>query len=113
MPDRLTEERVAKNDAMFRDANKQIAAVAAQQEITEPALPFLCECADVGCTEIVKLRLAEYRELRSNPRWFVNTPAHQEGSQSALVARRDGYVIVEKQGHAGDVAAELARTPEH
>ena len=72
-------------------------------------MPFLCECADMECYELARLRLAEYRQIRSNPRWFLNLPAHEAAAQGAaeVVERHPGYVIVEKQGHAGDVAEEL------
>jgi hypothetical protein len=47
--------------------------------------------------------------VRANPRWFINIPGHQaHGLGVAQVVReRDGYVIVEKVGHAGEVAEDL------
>ena len=69
MPDRVTEERIARNDALFRDANERIGAFAAQHELREDDVPFICECADMGCHEIVRLPLNEYEKVRSNPRW--------------------------------------------
>lgn len=46
--DELTAERVAKNDALFRESNEQLVGVARALEFTQDeALPFLCECADV------------------------------------------------------------------
>src|SRR5205823_14851784 len=45
-------ERIARNDATFRQANEEIERAAEPLGI-EP-IPFLCECADERCTEIVK-----------------------------------------------------------
>jgi uncharacterized C2H2 Zn-finger protein len=110
MPDRFTAERIALNDSAFRAANEQIAAAAAEGDLDTEQLPFLCECAEPRCHEILRVRLDEYRHVRSSPRWFMTVPGHEEGPGSAakLVENRDGYAIVEKQGHAGDVAEELA-----
>jgi hypothetical protein len=110
LPDRVTEERIARNDALFRDANERIGAFAAEHELREHAVPFICECADMSCHEIVTLPLDEYERVRSNPRRFVNAPGHHVAAQGAatVVERHSGYAVVEKQGHAGEVAEELA-----
>jgi hypothetical protein len=110
LPDRVTQERIARNDAIFRDANERIGAFAAKHELRDDALPFICECADMRCHEIVTLALDEYEKVRSNPRWFVNAPGHQVAGRGAVtvVERQSGYVVVEKTGHAGEVAEELA-----
>jgi hypothetical protein len=106
--DRLMEERIPKNDATFRDANEHISTVASAYGVHTP-VPFICECANPTCSEIVPLELDQYEEIRANPRHFVNIPGHQAAAQGAavVVAERDGYVIVEKIAHAGDVVEAL------
>ena len=43
----MTEERIARNDSIFRDANEQINASAREHDTDEEqAVPFICECAD-------------------------------------------------------------------
>jgi hypothetical protein len=110
---RLTEERIARNDAIFREANEAIREAAEAYEFTQP-VPFLCECAAESCREIVRMPLDEYREIRSDPRQFLNAPGHEVALQGAgeVIARHQGYVIVEKQGHAGEVAEALADDPD-
>ena len=110
LPDRLTQERVARNDALFRDANERIGRFAAENDLREDPVPFICECADRRCQEIVRLRVDEYEKVRSNPRWFVNVPGHQVAALGAatVVERHKEYVVVEKVGHAGEVAEHLA-----
>jgi hypothetical protein len=112
VPDRLTEERIAKNDATFREANERIEAAVEEHGFDDP-VPFICECAEMHCTELIQLPLAEYQRVRTNPRWFINVPGHQVAMRGAgsVVEERDGYVIVEKEGHAGEVAEQLARDP--
>jgi hypothetical protein len=106
--DRLMEERIAKNDATFRDANERISTMARAYGVHTP-VPFICECADPVCSEIVPLEIDQYEQIRANPRHFLNIPGHQAAAQgvAVVVAERDGYVIVEKIGHAGDVVEAL------
>jgi len=108
-PDFLTQERVARNDALFRESNEKIADVAESIETDLPRVPFICECADRACTQIVRMTLEEYEEVRSDPRTFVNVPGHQVAAQGAgvVVEERERYNIVRKIGHAGDVVERL------
>jgi hypothetical protein len=112
VPDRLTEERIARNDATFREANERIGAVAEAYGLSDP-VPFICECAEVRCTELIQMPLEDYGYVRGNPRWFINVPGHEVAMRGAgsVVEEREGYLIVEKEGHAGEVAEQLARDP--
>ena len=112
--DRLVEERIALNNATFRNANERIGAAAGIYDVDMP-VPFICECADRDCSEIVRLDLDDYEEIRADARHFLNAPGHHVAAQGAavVVAERDGYVIVEKVGHAGDIVESLdERKPE-
>src|SRR4051812_33429331 len=100
-------ERVAKNDATFRSANEKIERRA--HEIAVEVVPFICECADPGCMEIVRLTLDEYEEIRAVPTHFLNAPGHEAaaGPHGRVFAERAGYVIVEKLGEAARIVREL------
>ncbi len=106
--DPTTEERIGRNDAIFRDANDGIRD-AAEEYGLDGTVPFICECAEPSCREIVRLTLDAYREVRDDSRHFFNAPGHQAaaGPAGRVVAERDGYVIVEKIGRAGEVAEKL------
>ncbi len=101
------EERVARNDSIFRDANESIKEAAAGYGVTGP-LPFICECADLACTDIVSLTPIEYERIRANPIRFLNAPGHNKsaGPYAAVVERHDGYEIIEKQGAARDIVVD-------
>jgi hypothetical protein len=105
-----TAERVARNDATFRAANEKIRAAAETFAATVERVPFICECAEERCVEVVRLDLEQYREIRSNRRWFLNVPGHEGAARgwAEVVATREAYVIVEKLGLAGELAEELA-----
>jgi len=105
-----TAERVARNNAIFREANESISGAARNYDF-EQAVPFICECTDPACTAIIKVELHEYERIRANPTWFFDAPGHYRASQgyADVIDRRDGYDIVEKRGEAGTLAADLDR----
>jgi hypothetical protein len=101
-------EQVARNDAVYRDANERIKRAAEEYDVTGP-LPFICECADPECRSVVLLTMSEYEEIRAHPAHFVNLPEHAEGAQghAEIVRTAHGYIVVEKIGQAGEVVEEL------
>jgi hypothetical protein len=105
----LTQERIGENQSRFREANERI-ELAADKMGLMGHVPFICECADSACFEIVRLSIEGYEEVRDNPRLFFTAPGHQAIALNAdagvVVGEGDGYVLVEKIGVAGDVAAE-------
>ena len=109
----LSAERIARNDAIFRHANEGISEVAQAEEI-EDQVPFICECADPACREIVRMSMKEYGEIREDPRVFLNVPGHEASSQGWAQVREsyDRYVVVEKVGPAGEVAEQLEGEPD-
>jgi hypothetical protein len=104
-----TAEVMARNDAVFRAANEQIDAfVKSIDGAADDQLPFLCECADVTCTEIVRITSSEYEDLRRHPAWFATVPGHEGDEHWArVVLENDRYAVIEKVGAAAEVAAEL------
>lgn len=106
----LTAERVARNDARFRESNEQLRSVSQGLGFgSDELLPFLCECADVDCTTIVQLTRLEYENVRRSPVQFVNARGHHVNAQgwAKVVEELDRYTIVAKIGKAGEIAAEL------
>jgi hypothetical protein len=105
----LTPERIALNQIAFRQANEQIEAAADRMGLIG-RVPFICECADPSCTEIVRLSNEAYEEVRQHPRRFFTAPGHQtiavEAGAATLVEEHKTNVIVEKIGVAGEIAEQ-------
>jgi len=102
-------EVIARNDATFRASNERINDVAQTvDDYQATPLPFLCECADLRCTEIVRLTGTEYERLRRDPTMFATVHGH-EGDDGAtrVLEENDRYAMVQKVGRAADVAAAL------
>jgi hypothetical protein len=108
-PPRITQARIAQNQARFREANEQIEDAADRYGLLDIKIPFLCECADASCHEIIRVPFNAYEEVRADSRTFINAPGHETaaGAASKVVGERDGYNIVRKRSHAGDVVAAL------
>jgi len=105
--DQLTQERIARNQATFRDANQRIVAAAGEIGVDPRAVPFICECAEASCTDVLLIELEDYAAVRRNPRRFIHAPGHLD-DVSEVVEQHSTYVVAEKQAHAGDVAERLA-----
>ena len=90
-------ERILENNYTFREANEQIRAKADEYDAPVERVPFLCECPVSSCTQILRLTLAEYEEVRANPRHFFTVPGHEQADASVghVVSRESDYVIVE------------------
>jgi hypothetical protein len=104
----ISAERVARNDATFRQANEEIRAYAAEWEMAGP-LPAICECADITCTAVVSLTPAEYEDVRAHPARFIHVPGHEASDHgwAQVVEDLGEYVVVEKVGEAARVAERL------
>ena len=100
------EERLAKNETLFRDLNERISQVAAAQLTDDHVYEFLCECSNADCTLRLKLTLAEYEAVRRDPVLFVVAPGHELPEIEHVVARSDGYQLVRKEGEAAELAEE-------
>jgi hypothetical protein len=99
--------RVAENQARFREANEDINAIARQADL--PRIPFVCECANPRCVEILRLSRAEYEAIRADGRLFLNAPDHEAAALgwAVVVERRSDFVVVEKIGEAGQISEAL------
>jgi hypothetical protein len=91
-------ERIVKNNYTFREANEQIRAKADEYKAPIERIPFLCECPTPDCTEILRLSLSEYRDIRANPDHFFTVPGHEEADAPVghVVSRENDYVVVKK-----------------
>jgi hypothetical protein len=100
-------QRVAENQARFREANEDISSIAQRADL--PRIPFVCECANPRCVEIVRLSRADYEGVRADGRRFLNAPGHETASLgwAVVVDRGPGFLVVEKIGEAGAISEAL------
>lgn len=102
---RRSEERAARNEVTFRRANDKIDAKRRELDVRSPT-PYLCECEDESCTELIRLTAAEYEAARSTPTRFVISRGHDHRGE--VVEQGSDYVLVEKSGVGGRIAEKTA-----
>ena len=102
----LWEQRAARNEALFREVNENIARLEERHGTTAPEPVFLCECANAECTEHVSVEPDVYARVREEPRQFLVIPGHEDPQLERVVETHRGYLIVEKTGVAGEVAEQ-------
>ena len=98
----LSDERAARNEALFREVNEEVAQL--EQRLEGGAPQFVCECATEACVERVTVPPATYEQIRSHPRQFLLKPGHEQENLERVVETGSGYVVVEKTAAAGIVA---------
>jgi hypothetical protein len=70
-------------------------------------MEFVCECADMDCTETVHLSVAEYERIRSSATRFPIAVGHDYPAFEDVVEVCDRYGVVEKRGKAAEVSTKL------
>ena len=100
------EERIALNEAAFREVNERIEDLAETFDLKTQVLDFVCECGDANCMERLSMTRAEYEQLRSDAHQFAVHPGHEYPEVESVSARRKGYDVVVKNRGAPEQIAE-------
>ncbi len=87
------EERVGRNEALFREVNERI------REITtyDGDVEFLCECGDPGCAQPIVMTLDEYEAVRADPTRFVVVPRHEAPDLETVVDENERFAVIAKR----------------
>ena len=90
----ISDERALENERQFEAANEHIDERRRELELAGRT-PYLCECEDQGCTELIRLTRDEYAEIRSKGGQFLIAPGHP--TRGKPVERNDSYLVVVKE----------------
>jgi len=100
------EERMALNEAASREINEEIEQ-AHRDEPTGRLMTITCECALRSCDRLIEITMAEYQDVRSDPRQFAIVPEHFIGDIERIVFENDRFAVVAKRaGTPADVVTE-------
>lgn len=100
----------ARHQTVFREVNENIAKLTGLLDETGYN-QFICECSDTTCSEPLEITAEEYEAVRSDGRRFVVVHGHQLNEVERVVGGNDRFLVVEKLGHAAEIAA--AADPRH
>ena len=96
------EERVGRNEALFREVNERIREITTSNGDAE----FLCECGDASCAQPIAVSIDEYEAVRSVPTRFLIVPGHEIAAVEDVVQENERFAVVEKRpGFSVDLAA--------
>jgi hypothetical protein len=102
------DEKLARNQALFREVNERIRELASAFSISsDRRLDLVCECSDASCSSMISVPVAEYEQVRAFPARFLIYPRHDRPQLERIVDAGRGYEIVEKFGAAGSLVADL------
>lgn len=88
--------RIGQNEVIFREVNERLRELGETFSLITEVGEFICECGDTGCAERIQMPLAAYERTRSDPKWFVIVPGHEEPAYERVIEETDAYSVVEK-----------------
>ena len=101
------QERLVRNETLFREVNERIEEVATQSAGSAGHLyDFLCECSNADCTLLLHMTQPEYEQARTDPDTFVVAPGHELPEIEEVVSRTERYQLVKKRGDAAEFAEQ-------
>jgi hypothetical protein len=89
----IPDQRALENERLFRSANERIDERRRELDV-DGRTPYLCECEEPTCTELIRLTLEEFRQVSANRGQFLIAPGHP--TRGDPVERRNGYLVVRK-----------------
>ena len=96
-------ERIAQNENAFRSLNEGLENSIHRDRPAEDFAGFVCECGRADCDEIVRLRIADYEEIRRDSRLFFVVPGHETADAEDVVRKGEGYFVVRKHVDVADI----------
>jgi hypothetical protein len=107
-----TNERIGKNEALFREVNERIKEVSGAHFALglHDLAEFVCECSSEECHQAVQMTRAEYEQVRNDASHFLVAPGHvANGEVERTVAENERFWVVAKYAAARRVA--VAKDP--
>lgn len=100
------EERLARNETLFRSVNENIEKAATLDWPDEHVFEFFCECSNVDCNLLLPMTVSAYEQVRADPKQFVIAPGHELPEIETVVFRKGSYHVVVKEGEAAEFVAQ-------
>jgi hypothetical protein len=100
------EERIGLNEAVFREVNERIEALAQTFELKGEPLDLVCECGDAACVQRITMSPEEYEQLRSNAHHFAVYSGHEMPDVETVISKQKGYDVVSKDEGVPERVAE-------
>jgi hypothetical protein len=103
----LSTERLARNQALFREVNERVNGVRSPMV---SLVEFVCECSDPSCTKSLSAAPGEYEAVRGDPKRFMIARGHEIREIERVVFDNDRFLVVEKTVETGFMAESDPRS---
>jgi hypothetical protein len=100
--------RVAENEILFRQVNDLVVGGGRRRAEN---FEIICECADTGCMDHVRVTTESYERARGRPTDFLLKPGHVEPEFETIIESHKDFVLVRKTGEAAALARKLDPGP--
>ena len=87
-------ERIALNEALFKEVNRNILKTSAEGRYEEAH--FICECGELNCEAKISLPVETYRRIRQEKRLFFVKPGHEIPKAERVLEHHESYSLVQK-----------------
>src|SRR5690242_14863401 len=98
--------RLGENEILYREVNERVRDLSDEFGLDAETVDFVCECAQLECSERIPMTVAEYRHIRSDAAQFAVRPGHEVPDIEYVLEEHDAYYVIRKR--EGD-PADLAR----
>jgi hypothetical protein len=100
------EERLARNEAAFRALNEEIETKVHANLLGEHSnlAGYVCECSRPECTQILRIHMSRYEEIRRDSLLFIVADGHEVPDIEDVVHRDEGFNVVRKHDEVADIA---------
>jgi len=95
------EERIAKNEVIFREVNERVREVVPSEN---GGIDFLCECGNENCVEQITLTSEGYERVRDDPVQFFVKPGHASQDVEEVMEENDRFLLVKKHVEEQEIA---------
>jgi hypothetical protein len=106
VPNEARQERVARNEALFREVNERIQQLTGDLRAGEGSLTIVCECGDGGCVDRLEVDAPTYERVRADAHRFIVASGHELPDVEDVVEELATCVIVSKRGPVSSEVAE-------
>jgi hypothetical protein len=98
------EERLMRNEALFRTANERAAAWEERHEEPNEVELYHCECADLECREKVPLTVGDYERVRADSTQFFVLPGHELPDVETVIETHAEWAVIRKDPEVQGIA---------
>ena len=90
------QRRIGENEVIFREVNERVRDTQETFQVGGDEADFVCECGEASCVDRIRMTIAEYEHVRSDPTHFAIRPGHDVEGVEVVVAREGRYDVVRK-----------------